>query len=159
MDSPFNRLNLDPQLACEFLAIFARLEYALKAGGFAKGDAGYVEPRWDDFDLSIDARFNGLKSDDLKHAVDYLLAQPPKKQVLVGNRIEWRDAPPDAGLSTTKRVLLMVRRVRNNLFHGGKFLPPEGGDNGRDERLVRHSLVVLTACIPLEPRVANAFEN
>src|SRR3546814_18633912 len=43
-------------------------------------------------------------------------------------------------------VLTYVRRVRNNLFHGGKF-------NGRwfepqrSEQLLKHSLTILRACL------------
>jgi hypothetical protein len=53
----------------------------------------------------------------------------------------------------------MVRRVRNNLFHGGKFLAPEGAENDRDQLLVQHSLTVLRACIPLSAQVTAAYEH
>lgn len=44
------------------------------------------------------------------------------------------------------RVLLYVRRVRNNLFRGGKV---NGGwfEPERGELLLRHSLTILRACI------------
>jgi len=157
--SPFQRLNVDPKLACEFLGVFARFEFALKAGGFADGDANGVGPKWHEFAQAIDAHFNPAKSPALNQAVDYLLNQPPKKQVLINNLIAWRDAPPDANLCRTERVLLMLRRVRNNLFHGGKFLAPESTASDRDKLLVQHSLTILTACISLHGQVAAAYEN
>jgi len=49
----------------------------------------------------------------------------------------------------------MVRRVRNNLFHGGKFLP--GGD--RDQVLVQYALAVLRACLPLNADVETAYAS
>lgn len=157
--SPFQRLNVDPKLACEFLAVFARCEFALKAGGFASGDANGVNPNWDLFARSIDRTFDPALSTDLEHAVTYLLDQAPKKQILMNGHIEWRNALPDACLTRAERVLLMVRRVRNNLFHGGKFLAPESGANDRDQLLVQHSLSVLRACIPLNAQVAAAYDN
>lgn len=153
MASPLDRLNLDPQLACEFLAVFARYEFALKAAGFAHGDDATAS--WDRYARTVDAAFAGLNDKDLRVAIDYLLTQPPKKQVLDHGNLQWRDAPPDPNLSRAEQVLLMVRRVRNNLFHGGKFLP--GSD--RDEMLVSHSLVVLQACLPLNTDVATAYAS
>jgi len=51
----------------------------------------------------------------------------------------------------------MVRRVRNNLFHGGKFLPVPPGDPDRDKLLVQHSLTVLRTCMSLHKRVAASY--
>ena len=159
MVSPFHRLKLDPQLACEFLGVFARFEFALKAGGFAERDATGVSPKWDGFARTIDGKFNPANSVELNEAVDYLLNRPPRKEVLINNQIDWRDAAPDANLTRAERVLLMVRRVRNNLFHGGKFLAPEGEGDDRDKLLVQHSLAVLKACIPINAQVRAAYDD
>jgi hypothetical protein len=155
VSSPFDRLNLDARLACEFLAVFARYEFALKATGFAKGKDATAA--WDSYARAIDAAFTQLKSAELTAAIDYLISQPPKKQVLVKGKLRWADAPPDANLPRAEQVILMVRRVRNNLFHGGKFLPVAGGD--RDQVLVNHALVVLHACLPLNANVAAAYAS
>lgn len=159
MVSPFDRLKLEPQLACEFLGVFARFEFALKVGGFAEGDVNSVSPKWDGFARAIDGQFDPANSVELNEAVEYLLNRAPRKQVLINDHVDWRDAAPDANLTRAERVLLMVRRVRNNLFHGGKFLAPEGEADDRDKLLVQHSLAVLKACIPLNARIAAAYEN
>ena len=156
--SPFDRLNLDPRLACEFLAVFARYEFALKAAGFADGDEKKAEAAWDRYARAIDAGFTRLNSAELTAAVAYLLGQPPKKQIVVKGKIQWLDAPPDANVPRAEQALLMVRRVRNNLFHGGKFLPAEA-DGDRDRLLVEHALTVLRACLPLQQDVVAAYEN
>jgi hypothetical protein len=80
---------------------------------------------------------------------------PPKKQVLVNGKLDWRDAPPSPNLPRAEQVLLMVRRIRNNLFHGGKFLP---GDD-RDQVLVNHNIIVLQACLPLNADVGAAYAS
>lgn len=159
MASPFEKLNLPRDLACEFLGTFARFEYALKARGFARGDDAKVEADWDTFARRIDALFNMRQDQTVAEAVEYLLLKPPKKQVLVGERIQFVDVPPDGNLPRAERVLLMVRRVRNNLFHGGKFLQVEDANSDRDGLLVEYALVVLLACIPLHADVSLAYEH
>lgn len=55
-------------------------------------------------------------------------------------------------------VLLYVRRIRNNLFHGGKF-------NGhwfepkRSEELLRHSLTILRGCLAASKEVRGTFNS
>ena len=46
------------------------------------------------------------------------------------------------------QVLDLIRRVRNNLFHGGKFNDAHSGP-GRNELLLRHSLAILHRCLEL----------
>jgi hypothetical protein len=159
MNSPFVHLAVDPQLACAFLGVFARFEYALKAAEFLQGDDNNAEPDWSSFARSIAEPFTAAQEAELSHAVAYLLDQPPRKQVILDGRLEWRAAPPDNNLSRAEQVFLMVRRVRNNLFHGGKFLPPEGNNHDRDQLLVHHALAVLQACIRLHPAVAAAYRE
>src|SRR5712664_3308771 len=99
MGTPFDRLHFDPGLACEFLAVFARFEYALKAAGFALGDANKVSPDWDAYATTIDPTFTLLKDPAISAAVDYLLNQAPQKQVLdAGRNLQWKVDPPDAHL-------------------------------------------------------------
>ncbi|HVF61939.1 MAG TPA: hypothetical protein VNJ70_19190 [Thermoanaerobaculia bacterium] len=112
----------------------------MKAGGFALGDDTRVDADWDLFGRVINPQFNSIQDPALSEAVTYLLGRPPKKQVLIDDRLDWRDAPPDPNLSRAHRVLLAVRRVRNNLFHGGKFLAPDEPGDDRDRLLVQHSL-------------------
>jgi hypothetical protein len=156
-DSPFRRLNLEPQLASTFLAVFARCEFALKVGGFARGDETRVDPDWDGFARAIGTQFDRSHDPRSKIAAAYLLEHPPKKQVLVDGRVEWRDAPLDKNLTCTEQLLLAVRRVRNNLFHGGKFLPAHQQGSDRDRLLVQHSLTVLRTYVGLHPRVLDAY--
>ena len=150
MDDKLNRL------AGEMLTTFARFEYALKAAGFHKGE-GTAEPNWRLFAESIPDLFE--KPDDiaLGEAIRYILDHPPKKQIVADGKLAWSDAAPDTDLQLD-RVLIYVRRVRNNLFHGGKF-------NGRwfapqrSELLLRHSLTILRACLDASDTVRQAFDD
>jgi len=53
----------------------------------------------------------------------------------------------------------MVRRVRNNLFHGTKVWSPEYGNRPRDVRLLEAGLVVLKHCTWLKQQVHIAYEH
>lgn len=159
MSSEFNHLKLRPELACEFLGVFARSEYALKVAGFRSGNESRVDADWDAFAKAIATSFNPSDSQGLREAVDYLLTKPPQKIVLKNGNLELADASPDKNQSEAQQVLLMVRRVRNNLFHGGKFLPVPAGDPDRDKLLVEHSLAVLRKCIQLYHQVDEAYRK
>lgn len=55
------------------------------------------------------------------------------------------------------RLLVLVRRIRNNLFHGGKF--PEGpeDDASRDRELLKSDIAVLQACLESDPQLMTSF--
>lgn len=150
----------DPTLnaiAGKFFREFARTEYALKVAGYLSGDDREAKPDWARF-----ANANGqivLQSDDLRtqKAVGYLLKAPPMKQVVIGGSLEWSESPihdqPDH-----QRLFVFLRRIRNNLFHGGKF-------NGRwfqpdrSGELISHGLTILQACRNADPSLAEAYNN
>lgn len=157
MVSVLERLPLAPELASEFLGVFARSEYALKSSGYAHGDQYGVQPRWDDFARDIDWHFRRVKLVSFRKAVEYLLTEPPRKQVLLNGHLQWKVAPPKPDLPKAVQTLLMVRRIRNNLFHGAKVWSPEYGPRNRDERLIRSSLVVLRQTMELNEQVHMAF--
>jgi hypothetical protein len=154
--SPFDKLNIEPKLACEFLGVFSRSEYALKKSGFHNDKSQDAKADWDKFAKNINDQFNAIEDKDTKAAIEYLLKNPPKKQVCGNDGIQWKDTPRDLGCSSVEFTLTMIRRVRNNLFHGGKYLESVPG---RDKLLVEHSLRVLHACISFNQKVRTAYEN
>ncbi|GER06673.1 hypothetical protein GCM10007972_13190 [Iodidimonas muriae] len=147
------RLN---NLASEVFRIFARFEYALKAAGFHTGN-GDAKPDWQKFAQSLSQTFENPSDAEFRTAVKYILEHPPKKQVIDGGNLSWSDAPPATNLQSD-RVLTYVRRVRNNLFHGGKFngrwFEPE-----RSELLLKHSLTILIVCLQNSDEVRMAFDS
>lgn len=142
------------ELATEIFRTFARFEYALKAAGFHNGD-GAAEPNWRSFAETIGDLFNKPGASDLDAAVRYILDHPPKKQIIANGVLAWSVSAPDTDLQSDL-MLIYVRRVRNNLFHGGKFngrwFEPE-----RSELLLRHSLVILRACVSASDRLGEAY--
>lgn len=144
------------RLAAEFFYVFARMEYALKASGFHYGD-GPAEPNWTDFAKSVETIITNPSTSELKDAIEFILSAPPKKQFIAGGAIEWREIQPSTN-SKADALFQYVRRIRNNLFHGGKFnghwFAPE-----RSESLMKAALVVLRQSIEAQPQVSEAFHG
>lgn len=148
---------INSELVIGFTGIFSRYEYALKNSGFAKGNENKVDPDWDEFSRSIADEFDKVDDAGFREAVNYLVTYPPRKQVFIDQRVVWKESPPDGALRASAQALLMVRRVRNNLFHGGKYWIPDDERRDRNEKLVKAALAVLLACLPLHPRLRRTF--
>ncbi|WP_145930967.1 hypothetical protein [Immundisolibacter cernigliae] len=151
--SPFEGLQLSQELVCEFFAVFSRFEFALKDSGFIRAHKGHAEPAWRDFSASIAATFSVTARSPLDSAIAFLLGEPPMVQV---SRCDWEHKRLH-GNTDTERALDAVIRVRNNLFHGGKYTPHS--PPGRDEALVRASLAVLYACLEQDESLRNTYEQ
>jgi hypothetical protein len=151
-------LNVPRALTLEFMATFSRFEFALKKSGYARGDDSQVSPNWDAFANDV-AKLDAAVLAPVLGTCQYLQQHPPKKQVLDNGLLRWVDRQGTSG-SAIGDVLLSVRTVRNNVFHGGKF--PDGmiTDPLRDEQLIRDCLALLNALLllPLPKGVAENFK-
>lgn len=150
------RTPLD-ELAFEMFTVVARMEYALKAAGFRPEVDGDAKADWVAFGNSIHAEFSDAVQmrENLSGAVSYLTAQPPRKQTIVGGELAWADAPPTAPTETAT-ILLYVNRVRNNLFHGGKF-GPSWDNPERSQELLSCCLLILSMCREMNDSVAQYY--
>lgn len=157
-DKLFRQLHMEPEMVCTFLAVFSRMEYALKSTRFASGDERSVKPAWDAFANEVNEQFLRLDNQQLVDARNYLMTHPPRKQILVGHRVRFEEQNIDKKQAETQQILLMVRTVRNNLFHGGKYLPNGEQEVNRNQLLIQHSLTVLIACLELNQEVRNSFQ-
>lgn len=142
------------QLAERLFLVFSRTEYALKASGFNNGD-GPAEVNWRNFAIAVENLIQDPSSKELIEAIEFFLNAPPKKQVIVGGVIQWEVSVPQTD-SCADKLLVYVRRVRNNLFHGGKF-NGHWFDPERSEPLLRHSLTILLSCVEFVPSVREAY--
>jgi hypothetical protein len=144
------------ELAAEFFRDFSRMEYALKAASFMKPNRANAEADWEAFARAIHQPISENESAELAAAKTFLLQKPPKKQVNNNGQIEWSDTVPQHN-GETDLLLLYVRRVRNNLFHGGKFngrwFAPE-----RSTALIKASSVILAHCREASDQVAEAYD-
>lgn len=152
---PYDNPELE-RLAQKMFRQFARMEYALKAAGYLCKEPN-AKADWASYAETIDDAMSDPRRKEVTIAINFLMTHPPRKQIVRDGLIEWDDAPPHHK-SNTDLLLLYVRRVRNNLFHGGKFnskwFAPE-----RSERLLQSSLTVLDYCLELSPEVKKAYDN
>lgn len=147
------------RLGYELFVAFARMEYALKAAGFLKRPDGNAEANWEAFAAAIQDEFEVKRQHDaaVRDAAEGLLAAPPNKQIVTNGVLSWSEVQPQAA-SETDLLLQYVRRVRNNLFHGGKFngvwFAPE-----RADFLIPKCLLILDACRACSLEVTQAHEG
>lgn len=148
-------LDLD-RLSFDFFREFSRCEYCLKAVGFRRpGDT--AEPDWGAFAGAVQQCFETPPNDEFARAVQYYLDSPPKKQIVRDGLLAWEDVVPQHE-SRADLLIQLLRRVRNNLFHGGKFnghffAPQRSGE------LLRHGLVILKGVVNAHPQVQDAYTN
>lgn len=148
-------LNTDHELAglvFDFLLDFGRFEYALKAAGFAVSRNGRANPDWPRFETMARGFLGSLDGDE-NEAVAYLLAEPPKTQVYRNGQLGWVETTQKADEERDAFLLRLVRTVRNNLFHGGKY--PLGVT--RDRLLLGHARTVLWASLRVDSDVQHEF--
>jgi hypothetical protein len=81
----------------------------------------------------------------------YLLAYPPQVQFLRDGTAIF-EPEPLRGATDGAKVFEALRRVRNDLFHGGKHT--EHSTAERDRALLQHAITVLDAAADLDGGIA-----
>ncbi|MGH7986427.1 MAG: hypothetical protein ACREQX_09100 [Candidatus Binataceae bacterium] len=158
-------INYLPAKGIEFFVFFSRFEYALKRGGFLKSarwsapqqnakNLYLASPDWKAFARCLGPAFLNEMRNSGK--MDTFLHTPPKTQVSKENRLAWKK---ENAIETVSDLFLAVGRLRNNLFHGGKF--PSGplpvGNPDRDDRLIAEAMVILNMALERQAGVKRAF--
>lgn len=148
----YNRFHIDKHLLLEFFVVFSQVEYALKNSGYASGDEKEVKADWDKFAKAISNKFDSNNNNEIKKAFEFYLRNPPKKQILINEKLDWKESIPTNG--DCEKVLIYIRRTRNNLFHGGKV---NSNDRERNSKLIENGVLLLKYAIYLEPEVEHHF--
>ncbi len=142
------------QLVCQFLLVFSRFEFALKQKGYARMQRDRLTVKWKEFAQDTQNRNSWVPSEAARKALQPLLERPPARQILENGRLVWEHATAPAQVHIPLEWFVeMIYRVRNNLFHGGKW-PPEPA---RDAELLRASMVVINECLRLRPDLAEEY--
>jgi hypothetical protein len=148
--------RFDDSLIMVFFFAYSRFEYALKRAGFLYHERRYAEANWEKFGVEIEQAYERAKrTRGLDDAIRYLLDHPPMRQVRnADGTLGWENRRRN-GQKEVVWLLNLVKGVRHNLFHGGKFLY----DPARDDRLLRCSMIVLAACLELHSTVRQFYER
>lgn len=137
------RSDVTPELAAaamEFLFWFSRFEFALKKAGCLKStDAGKkAEPNWDMFVKRNRATYEPTA------AARALISARPKQQVVAsGGQLGWQELQFAATEFELQKVTLLLRLVRNNLFHGGRPADAAWDDADRTAALLDAARLTL----------------
>ncbi|HRN51840.1 MAG TPA: hypothetical protein PLC52_10980 [Anaerolineales bacterium] len=145
-------LGDDNDLVNSFFLVFTRFEFALKAADYkfrGRNQVAYAD--WNKFAQEQSKRFDPLHT-DIKEAYGYLDSRPPKIQIIESNELCWKDN--HRGDQTDLAWCIhLVKTVRNNLFHGGKFPYHQT----RDHNLLTASLDVIAHLVNLNPEVEQKY--
>ena len=154
-------LGVDRDLLLDFFLTFARAEFALKNSIFWKDYQDSAEPDWDKFSNAIKNKFKEKKdiTDELKAAFDYIFLNPPRKQCIENGHLTWEERLPDENLWEAQIIVILIRRIRNNLFHGGKHFNDNIKDTERDNLLLKNALLIIHECISLHPNVKTQYDQ
>jgi len=130
-------------LIIDFFFWFSRFEFALKeANLLVSHEVGAAaQPGWNDFVETHETRYQ------LSAAAAELIAANPRMQIVGDHGLEFTDVIFTADDSPLRRVTVLLRTVRNNLFHGGK----SGGAGWDDPDRIRQ---LLPPCITILDELA-----
>lgn len=154
-------LSSEFQLVWEFFILFSVFEYALKRDSrYIKAGQERAEANWDIYASRNNDSFKHNQSEPLKSAIEYFRETPPRKQLNKELKITWSE-PEYYSIREPilKWLLRVIRLVRNNLFHGGKYPEINIPEPSRDRELLRHSITILTAALKLDAKVQSNFNE
>lgn len=156
LDHDLRLSRLDEKLILDFFWRFSVFECALKRGNFLRaGRNNAAEADWDAFANAIRGKFAKLEVNETRRAIEYVLAHPPRRQVVDEGQLKWKAPEPRGNESEEAYVIRLVRRTRNNLFHGGKYHESPETDVARDVQLLKSSLAILELCYGLSPELGT----
>lgn len=130
-------------LIYDFFFWFSRFESALKEANWlvSHDTDAPAQPGWMDFTAEHEDAYQPSQ------AAKDLIAANPLKQIVGDAGLDFTDVTFKAGDSQLLRVTILLRTVRNNLFHGGK----KGGAGWDDPDRIRQ---LLPLCISILDELA-----
>ena len=133
----------------DFIFYFSRFECALKNEGYL-ANKEHAEANWEDFFCrNTNEIENIFEKESLAESINYLNDSPPKKQI---RKARANTSPPEYTVDwettirptpKTEAVKDSIKRIRNNLFHGGKFPTGPADEPSRDKKLISSALKIL----------------
>lgn len=155
--------------AKEFFAVFSRFECALKSANYfyryrdehiEENDCQRIGADWSKYAIYLE------KNEDIKTKIidsaKYLLDNSPKIQCIKNEtkEIKWTN-PKRKNKTEIEWIFYLLKLVRNNLFHGGKYENGQDGsyNSSHDENLLQTCLKILYICLDDDYPVTEAFFN
>jgi hypothetical protein len=154
----FNRFPDGQDIIFRFFITFARLECALKnSSEYLTGDRTQAKPNWNKFvDELID--FNPDASTSLRESVDYIINNPPQKQIVQLGKLAYKESIENDPC-IRRKLNVYIRRIRNNLLHGGKFDGNYIPEISRNYNLLNSALVIMNNWIDLNADIKHLYSS
>jgi hypothetical protein len=149
----WEKIKDHPPRAVGFFKVMMRLEFALKENRYARQEGNQIVLCWDEY---IDDRLGKGFFDEMRQSgkVRELIITPPKRQIInEGGGFSWIDV---GSVANTHELIGAVRRIRNNLFHGGKSGDP---DHGRSDVLIMQAMLVIKAVLENDEYLHASFSG
>lgn len=150
----YSKTDEHPAGADRLLMVMMRLEFGLKEIGYCRTARNQnAEVDWDRFanELLGASFFDAMKA---AGNVNVLLQAPPKRQIVDRQGdLNWEQV---GAVSNIQDLIGSLRRVRNNLFHGGKSGDP---DKDRNDELVDNALSLVDAILQRHYDLRMMFEG
>ena len=150
----------DEGLVFDFFWTFTTLECAMKHAGIFKVREGSdaIEADWDKFTTDL-VNYGAERSTPFRQAARSLQGFRVQRLELIENKPVWKPVERRQ-MGDAEFTLYLLRLVRNNLFHGGKYEFGATGDQvERDTGIIRAALFVLDQCFEHHPRVKVEVER
>lgn len=132
--------------------VLMRLEFALKDSGYVTpGHRQAAEVQWDCY---ANKKLGPAFWNEIKGATSamVLIQTPPKRQVVdQGGNLGWEQT---GAVTSVQELVGALRRVRNNLFHGGKSGGPDAEQNAK---LYAASLYTIDQILKEDDIVQTSF--
>jgi len=145
--------GVDRELVFDFFWKFSLLERSLKKEGFLRAgrdQAAGVD--WSKFGKKVSRRFQQVPTAGFHEAVELLKRLSPKRQIVNDNQeLDWELIERHSDNTDEEFVLKLLRTVRNNLFHGGKYPAGLMEELARDQEIMRAASTVLDGILSLVP--------
>lgn len=126
--------------AFDFFFWFSRFEAALKENAYLKNEqpGSVALPGWDRFVTRWAPHYQPSAS------ATHLVALAPQRQMVgAGQSLTWDVTPVAQGALPLAVVVVMLKTVRNNLFHGGKHGSADWDDPQRTRELLEAARPIL----------------
>lgn len=154
------KIGENKNITYDFFATFSRIEFALKHTGYAKSDRNRnAVPDWerfgDDHDASFRIQLDDTQNIALINAVDYLFNNPPRRLKYANGKLKWEDQDQNTPRNLNQ-LLLIVRAIRNNLFHGSKSIIVFN-EPSRDRDLLSSAMLILNDCLNISDELKSKF--
>ena len=126
------------ELCIEYFFKFSRFEFALKENGFLKkGRHKAAKPNWKKFIREYASTYS--PSQEARN----LMNDPPDRQIVRDGRCQWEKTNFANFDSDLDKVVLVLKVIRNNLFHGGKNSQFDWDNPERSAFLIENAISVL----------------